>query len=89
LTQDRQELIQYRLTRASEALEETELLLSNDHLSAAVNRLYYACFYSVTALLLVEGHSSSRHSGVIALFDRHWIKPASFQGTWTFLQTSF
>lgn len=40
----------------------------------AVNRIYYGCFYLVSALLLCEGHASSKHSGVRALFDRHWIK---------------
>ncbi len=38
-----------------------------------MNRAYYACFYAVSALLLAEGHSSPKHSGVRALFDQHWI----------------
>lgn len=40
----------------------------------AVNRLYYGCFYAVLALLLTEGYSSSKHTGVQALFDFHWVK---------------
>jgi uncharacterized protein (UPF0332 family) len=40
-----------------------------------VNRIYYACFYSVSALLLAKGYASSKHSGVMSLFDRLWIKP--------------
>jgi len=69
------ELVRYRLARARESFAEAELLLANDHVRTAVNRLYYACFYAVSALLLTEGHSSSKHSGVRALFDQHWIVP--------------
>jgi hypothetical protein len=63
------------MARAREALDEANLLLANAHVHTAVNRIYYACFYAVSALLLTEGQSSSRHSGVRALFDRLWIGP--------------
>lgn len=68
------ELIKYRLSRAEEALEESEILYKSDYLNASVNRLYYACFYAVSALLLNEGLSSTKHSGVRSLFNQHWIK---------------
>jgi|GEM_PF-17392 len=66
-------LIRYWLSRASESLEEADLLLSKGHLHSTVSRIYYACFYAVSALLLIEGQSSSRHSGVRALFDQLWV----------------
>jgi len=50
------------------------LALTDGHLRSAVNRLYYACFYMVSALLFAEGLASSKHSGVRSLFNRHWIK---------------
>ena len=67
-------LILYRMERADEALAEAELLLEHDHPRTAVNRLYYACFYAVSALLLTEGQSATKHSRIRALFDQHWIK---------------
>jgi hypothetical protein len=67
-------LIHYRLERASESIEEARLLLENGHLHSSVSRLYYACFYAVSGLLLTEGLSSAKHSGTMALFERHWIK---------------
>jgi uncharacterized protein (UPF0332 family) len=75
MTRETAELVRYRLARAAESLAEANLLLANDHARTAVNRLYYACFYAVSALLLAEGHSSPKHSGVRALFDQHWIAP--------------
>ena len=68
-------LIKYRLERAHESIEEAELLLNNNHYNTCVNRLYYGCFYAVSGLLLIENKSSSKHSGIRAFFDQHWIKP--------------
>ena len=67
------ELISYRLQRAREALEAARLLLQQHHLYGCVNRLYYGCFYAVCALLLTKGLSSAKHTGVRALFNKHWI----------------
>ena len=65
--------IRYRLSRADESISEARVLLDNGHLHGAVNRLYYAGFYAVSALLLTEGRASSKHSGVRSLFDQHWV----------------
>jgi uncharacterized protein (UPF0332 family) len=32
-------------------------------------------FNAVSALLLTEGLASAKHSGVMSLFNQHWIKP--------------
>jgi uncharacterized protein (UPF0332 family) len=40
----------------------------------AVNRLYYACFYSVTALLHNNGLDTKTHSGTQRMFSLHFIK---------------
>jgi hypothetical protein len=63
------------LGRAKEALEEAVLLLESGHTNTFVNRLYYACFYAVLALLLTKGLSAVRHSGVRVLFHQNIVKP--------------
>lgn len=45
-----------------------------DHWNSCVSRLYYACFYAASALLLHHGLSSSKHSGVLSLFNREFVK---------------
>lgn len=70
---DTLEYIRYRISRAEATLELAKLAIDNDFLYDAVNRLYYACFFAVSALLLTGGHSSSKHKGVQSLFNRHWI----------------
>lgn len=73
MTSDEIEYVRFRLARTEETFEEAKIMLEKGHLYAVVNRLYYACFYAVSALLYSEGYSSSKHSGVRALFSRHWV----------------
>lgn len=44
------------------------------HWNACINRLYYACFYGVSALLFQEGLMSSKHAGVRTFFGQHFVK---------------
>jgi len=67
-------LIMYRLERARESFEEAGILLEHGYANTVVNRLYYACFYAVTALLLTRGLSSSKHSGIRSLFHQIFVK---------------
>ena len=69
------DVIKYRRKRAKEALREAEIMLDNNKLIAAVNRIYYAIFYEVIALLLTKGLSSSKHSGIRSLFNKEFVKP--------------
>jgi len=68
------ELINYRKERAIESLRDAEILLEKGSLFSAVNRIYYAVFYEVCALLLTQGLSSSKHSGIKALFNKNFVK---------------
>jgi uncharacterized protein len=70
----REQLVRLRLVRARETLAEAQVLARAEHWNGCVNRLYYACFYAVTALLLSQGLAASKHSGVLSLFNRHFVK---------------
>ena len=75
MTPETRILVQYRLDRAREALAEASLLLDSGHANTGVNRLYYACFYAVSALLLTKGLTATSHSGLRTLFHQHLIRP--------------
>ena len=77
MSPERQILVGYRLERARETMEEAKLLLEAGHANACVNRLYYACFYAFSALLLTRNISTSKHSHVRALLHHDYIKPGS------------
>jgi len=67
-------LVNYRLERAKESIEEAKILMERGHINTFINRLYYACFYAVSALLLAKGLSSPKHSGVRSLFHQNFVK---------------
>src|SRR5690606_10317116 len=70
----KRDLILYRVSRSKEAYDEAALLADNNHWNACANRLYYACFYMVNALLLRFDLSFSSHSGVKISFHQHFVK---------------
>ena len=74
MTSGQKDLIKYRFQRAQETLDEATVMLETEHLYGASNRVYYACFYAVSALLMTKNLSSSKHAGVMGLFNRHFIK---------------
>ncbi len=75
-------LIGLWLKKAEESLASAELELNAGHANFAVNRLYYACFYAVTALLLQDGKQFTRHSAVKSEFIRTYIKPERIDVKW-------
>ena len=70
----REDVIQYWLGMANESLDSADLEYGAGHLVFAINRAYYACFYSAMALLLTEGRRFSKHSGVLSEFQRTFVK---------------
>jgi len=73
---EKKALIQYRMKRAGLSLRDAQLLYKQGGDPAGiVNRSYYAMFYAALALLVTIGQESSKHQGVLALFDQHFIKP--------------
>lgn len=71
-------LAKYRLEKAKEMLKEAEDSFKQRHFSLAVNRSYYAMFTSARALLALKELDSSKHSGVISLFNQHIVKAGLF-----------
>jgi len=72
-------LIQYRLGQSKDALDEARTLYEhNQSPRSVVNRSYYAMFYAALALLITVDRGSSKHRGVIALFDKEFISQNVF-----------
>jgi len=71
---ERDELVNYRIAKAKTTLEEVKLHIENELWNTAINRLYYACYYAVIALLLDKGIQPKTHTGVRQMFGLHFIK---------------
>jgi uncharacterized protein (UPF0332 family) len=78
VTEDVRKLIAYRLDQAAETLDAARELTAAGHYRDAVNRVYYAMFYCGLALLASKGLGASKHSGVLSLFNRYFIKTGEF-----------
>lgn len=68
------EYIKYRLSKAFESLNDAKLLAQNNRWNACINRLYYASFYAVIALLLHNNYEGQTHVGVRNQFNLQFIK---------------
>lgn len=67
------DLAAYRTRRAKNTVREALDMLEKDHYNAAINRLYYACHYAVSALLITKDVYPQTHSGTKQMFGLHFI----------------
>lgn len=74
MTPELEALARHRLARSRQALAEGEQLLRSGASMGAVNRFYYAAFHAARSLLALRQVDSARHSGVISLFQTHFVK---------------
>jgi uncharacterized protein (UPF0332 family) len=68
-------VVRYWVDKAIDSLASSENELESGRFSFAVNRIYYACFYAASAVLLQKRLRFQKHSGVRAAFHQHIIKP--------------
>ena len=78
----KEDYINYRLEKAYETFEVAKLLAANEKWNSAINRLYYAAYYAVTALLVQKGINTKTHAGVKTQFLLHYIKHRKIELTY-------
>jgi uncharacterized protein (UPF0332 family) len=76
--ESRFEMVKYRIDKAHETLKEAKYCADGDMCVVAVNRLYYACYYAASALLLKNGYECSSHKGVKAMLNLHYVATGKF-----------
>lgn len=74
MTEDLNDYINYRFQRATDTLNDAKLLAENERWNSAINRLYYACFHAVSALLYKNSIEAKTHKGVRIKFMSEFIK---------------
>lgn len=83
-------LVKYRLENAKEKLEAAKLLLDAGHYKDSIGRSYYAIFTAVRAVLAKDKIDFSKHAGVIAYFQKEYIKSGIFDKQYSkYLQGAF
>ena len=64
----------YRMERAFEMLIAAEDNLKIGQYKTSLNRSYYVIFHAMRAANIIKGFDSSKHSGVIAFFNKEYLK---------------
>ena len=68
------DLSKYRMEKAKDDLETSEIMLKNKKYSQSINRSYYAMFHAIRSLLALNKFDSQKHSGIISYFNNHFVK---------------
>jgi uncharacterized protein (UPF0332 family) len=71
---NRDDYISYRIERAKETIKEVQTHIANKFWNTAINRMYYACFYAIGALLIKNNIEVISHSGVRQKFGEYFVK---------------
>ena len=67
-------IVAFRIEKARKTLEEIPILVKHGLWNTAVNRLYYACFFAVTALLINQQIETKTHAGALRMLSLHFTK---------------
>lgn len=70
----REDLIEYKLEKSQQALQEADVLEKSGFFNAAVNRLYYAAYYAASALLLGASLETVTHKGIKVMLGLKFIQ---------------
>lgn len=72
------DLAWYRLEQAEQCLRTAKVVLEIGDYKAAANRSYYSIFHSMRAVLATKGLDAKKHSGIISIFRKEFIKTGFF-----------
>ncbi|ANU56893.1 HEPN domain-containing protein [Bacteroides caecimuris] len=70
----RQNIVMYRMGKARQLLHDVDVLIENELWNSTINRMYYACFHAVSALLIKNGIEVKSHMGIRQAFGLHFVK---------------
>jgi uncharacterized protein (UPF0332 family) len=76
---DNADEIAANLQRAQTSIQAAKDMLKKEYYDIAASRAYYAAFYAASALLLKENVDTSKHSGVIALIHKLFVKAGKLE----------
>lgn len=66
-------VVPYRKEKAYNTLKEAEDMIDTKHWNLAIQRLYYACFYMASALLMSRGINARTHNGVVGQLGQNFV----------------
>ena len=74
MTGTKNDLINYRIARAKDTYDDALILSEREKWNSTINRLYYATYYALMALLLDSDLKPTTHNGAKSNFSEYFIK---------------
>lgn len=71
--EDIKAVVAYRIEKAHATMQEAEDMVATRHWNLAMQRMYYACFYMASALLLSAGFKAQTHAGVMGQLGMNYV----------------
>ena len=78
ISEERCSIVEFRIEKSLRAYEQATGIIGLKYGETIANRLYYAAYNAVSALLIANGDMAQTHSGVIHLFGQRFIKTGTF-----------
>ena len=73
MVQHKEIMIQRCIEKSNEALDVAQESLNNNRLTTALNRTYYAIFYTISALAYQHDFVTSKHTKLMGWFNKKFI----------------
>lgn len=77
-TEERKSVVMLEYEKATRTFTAIPTLVDSEMWDFVANRLYYATFHAVLALLINDEHKTSTHRGIVAIFGLHYVKTGIF-----------
>ncbi len=75
---ERQVIVGRELEKAERTFSDALFCVGEDRWETAANRLYYALFHAMSALLVSDGYHIKSHRGILSMFGEHYVKTEIF-----------
>ncbi len=76
--EEREAVVIYRLEKARKTMEQAKCNLPMHFWELIANRMYYAAYYAVSALLIANGHTAKTHETIVRVFGLYFVKTGLF-----------
>ena len=75
---ERSIIVNRELEKAERTFDDVLFCAKEGKWEAAANRLYYALFHAMSALLINDGHQVKSHRGILSMFGEHYVRTGVF-----------
>jgi len=72
-TEERKIFVSINIEKSAEALKFAEIAINMSSVMTALNRIYYAVFYTVSALAEQHGFKTTKHSTMMGWFNKKFV----------------